>query len=157
MSQRSVAHHTFVIERRLKASPQRVFRAWSTPESKRRWAACNGDMVNTAYSLDFRPQGSETNRIVSPDGRVHLLQGHYLDIVADERIIYAYDIHVDGVRGSASLATVLFQPCDVGTRMIFTEQIAFLDGHYSLEDRIHGTEELFDRIALELEDGIGRH
>jgi len=150
MTKRSVDHQTFVIERRLKASPQRVFRAWSSPEAKRRWAACDADTVNAGFSLDFRPHGSEMNRVVSPDGHVHLLQGHYLDIVTDERIIYAYDIHVDDVRVSASLATVLFQPAEIGTRMVFTEQIVFLDGYLDLEERIHGTGELFDLLEREL-------
>src|SRR3954447_8542779 len=113
MSERSVDHHTFVIERRLKAPPQRVFRAWSSPEAKRRWAACDADTVNAGFSLDFRPYGAEMNRVVSPDGHVHLLQAHYLDIVPHERIIYADDIHVDDVRVSASLATVLFQAADI--------------------------------------------
>ena len=45
---------------------------------------------------------------------------------------------------------MLFEPADIGTRMVFTEQIAFLDGHLSLEERIHGTRELFDLLEREL-------
>ncbi len=155
MSEHSVDHHTFAIERRLKASPDRVFHAWASPDAKRRWATCDPGTVNVGFSLDFRPYGSETNRVVTPDGRVHLLQALYLDIVADRRIVYAYDIHVDDVRVSASLAIVVFEPARGGTRMVFTEQIALLAGRLDLEERIHGTGELFDLLAHALADEVG--
>ncbi|WP_157215797.1 SRPBCC family protein [Flavisphingomonas formosensis] len=150
MTARSVDHRSFTLERELAAHPARVFRAWSDPEAKKRWAACDDLTTNTYFSLDFRPYGSEISRVVGPGGNVHLFQGQYLDIVPDERIIYAYDIHVDDVRLSASLVTVLFAPTPAGTRMTFIEQIALLDGHQDLEERIHGTGVLFERIEREL-------
>ena len=151
MTQRSVSHTSFVIEREFTASAQRVFRAWSEPEAKRRWFACHDDMVNAGYSIDFRPGGSEMNRVVTPDGTVHLFQAHFLDIVVDHRIIYAYDMHVGDKRISASLATVQLEPGGRGTRMIFTEQVAFLDGYQDRADRIRGTNDSLDQLELELQ------
>jgi uncharacterized protein YndB with AHSA1/START domain len=152
MSSHKVSHTSFVIERRFKHSPQRVFAAWSNSEAKKRWFACHDGMVNVGYSLDFRPGGSETNKVAF-DGNVHAFSGHYLDIVPGERIIYAYDMHVDTTKLSASLATVTFEPDATGTLMVFTEQVAFLDGHNDREDRIRGTADGLDRLALEL-DGL---
>lgn len=151
MTQRSVAHTSFVIERNFAAPPQIVFRAWSDPDAKRRWSDCHSDMSNRHYSLDFRPGGSEMNRLVTPDGAVHLVQAHFFDIVADERIIYAYDISVGERRLSASLVTVQFEPSRAGTRMVFTEQVAFLDGYEDHGERIRGTKDGLDRLELELQ------
>jgi uncharacterized protein YndB with AHSA1/START domain len=131
-----------------------VFRAWTDPEAKRRWCVCDDGMVNTEYRIDFRPGGSELNRVVTPEGTVHLFQAHFLDIVPDHRIIYAFDMHVGERRISASLATVQFDPGGRGTRMTFTEQVAFLDGWHDREDRIRGTNEGLDRLELELLDRL---
>ncbi len=37
MTERSVTHATFVVERLYDASPARVFAAWADPAAKRRW------------------------------------------------------------------------------------------------------------------------
>ncbi len=39
MTDRSVTHATFVVERRYDASPARVFAAWADPAAKARWFA----------------------------------------------------------------------------------------------------------------------
>lgn len=148
----SVAHSSFVIEREFAAPPHRVFRAWSDAQAKRRWFVCHDDMVNTGYRLDFRIGGSETNQVVGPSGQTHRFDAHFYDIVDDERIVYAYDMHVGATRLSVSLVTVQFVATEHGTRMIFTEQVAFLDGHQQAEERIHGTEEGFERLLLEVHE-----
>jgi len=41
---------------------------------------------------------------------VHSFEGRYLDIVPDQRIVFAYDMHLDDTRISVSLATVELKP-----------------------------------------------
>ena len=53
-------------------------------------------------------------------------------------------------RISASVATVELTPDSRGTRMVYTEQGAFLDGHDTPAQREHGTRELLDNLAAEL-------
>jgi len=64
-----------------------------------------------------------------PDGREYTVQALYRDIVPGRRIVYTYDMLLDGIRISASVATVEFKRERDGTRLVFTEQAAFLDGH----------------------------
>ena len=52
----------------------------------------------------------------------------YLDIVPDERIIYAYEMTIDGQRISASLASIELRPVPGGTHLSLTEHGIFLDG-----------------------------
>jgi uncharacterized protein YndB with AHSA1/START domain len=76
----------------------------------------------------------------TPAGSVHAFKAWFLDVVPDERIVYAYDMLVDDVRISVSLVTVTFQRDGAKTKMTFTEQVVFLDGHGDAEERREGTE-----------------
>lgn len=154
MQKRSVAHTSFAIERTFPVPPHAVFHAWSDPEAKRSWADCHSEGDTADHVIDFRPGGSEINRMRDPNGSVFLVNTHYFDIVADERIVYAYDILANERRLSASLVSVEFRPDGNGTRMLFNEQVAFLDGYQDAGERIRGTEEGFDRLALALLEGL---
>ncbi|MDM0074076.1 SRPBCC family protein [Variovorax sp. J2P1-59] len=143
------AHTDFVIEREFDATPESVFQAWADPEAKRRWSDCHAEHT-TDYRLDFRPFGHETHRVVYPDGRIQQIEKVFFDIVAGRRIVFAYDIQVDARRLSVSLVTVEFFAHQGGTRMVYSEQLVYLDGHEDRAQRMRGTEESLDRLGLEL-------
>ena len=148
----SVAHSTFVIERRFAAAVERVFATWSNPDKKRRWFACHDDWVAVDYQLDFREGGREINVVGERDGTLHAFTGYFLDIVPNARIVYAYEMSLGGVRISASLVTVVFAAAAGTTTMTFTEQVVFLDGgaDAQVEERREGTELGLARIDAEL-------
>jgi uncharacterized protein YndB with AHSA1/START domain len=145
MTERSVTHSTFVIERTYDASPARVFGAWADPEAKGRWFGA-GD-----FELDFRVGGREINRGGPEGGPTYTYDARYQDIVGDERIVYTYDMHLDDTLISVSLASVEFKAEGDGTRLTLTEHGAFLDGHDTPEQREHGTGGLLDALGKELE------
>ena len=121
------------------------------PTAKARWFGCSDEWEPLAFELDFRVGGREINRgRPRSGGPVHAFEGRYQDIVPNERIIYSYDMHVDEARISVSLATVVFKPEGAGTRLIFTEQGAFLDGYDDVADREHGTGDLLNSLDAEL-------
>jgi uncharacterized protein YndB with AHSA1/START domain len=151
MTERSAEHATFVIERTYDASPDRVFDAWADPAAKSRWFSGPAEWTRTAHELDFRVGGREINRVASPDGPVYTYEARYQDIVANKRIIYAYDMYLDDQRISVSLATVELEPDAAGTRLIFTEQDAFLDRADSVDQREQGSRTLLDALGAELE------
>lgn len=150
MTERSVSHATFVIERTYDASPARVFAAWATPEAKARWFGCDDTWVQGAYELDFRVGGREMNRTGPKGGPVHAYDAHYQDIVPNERIVFAYVMHIGETKISVSLTTVEFKPEGNRMRLIFTEQGAFLDGYDGAAEREEGTREGLDKLADEL-------
>ena len=154
MTERSVTHATFTVERTYEASPARVFAAWSDPAAKARWFAGSPDEWGTGeFELDFRIGGQEISRGGPPDGPAYSFDARYHDIVPDKRIVYAYDMYLDGTRISVSLATVELKPEGAGTRLIFTEQGSFLDGHDVPSVREQGTGSLLDALAVELGGG----
>jgi uncharacterized protein YndB with AHSA1/START domain len=139
MNKRSVQHTTFVIERTYGASPAQVFAAWANPEAKAQW-------FTRADAFDFRVGGREFNR-GSHEGATYTYDAHYQDIVPDQRIVYTYILDRDETRISISVTTVEFKEAATGTKLLYTEQGAFLDGEDRPEDREHGTKILLDALG----------
>lgn len=150
-------HTSFVLERMFEAAPAAVFHAWADADAKRSWSDCHAEHT-TEYRLDFRVGGRETHRVAHPESGEQVVEKVFLDIADGRRIVFAYDIAVAGRRLSVSLVTVEFEPAGEGTRMVYTEQLAYLDGHEDLDQRRHGTGEGLDRLRLVVEAGAGgRH
>ncbi len=150
MTRRSVTHATFTIERRYNASPARVFNAFADPAAKAQWFTGPEEWRPAEHELDFRVGGRETSRGGPKGGPIHTYEARYYDIVPNERIVLAYDMHLDDTRNSVSLATFEFKPDGpggAGTTLIFTEQGAFLDGYDDAGSREHGTRELLDALG----------
>ena len=149
MSNRSATHSTFVIERNYDASPARVFAAWADVNAKGQWFGPGGEQE---HRLDFREGGREHFQAVVK-GAVYSYDALYEDIVQDERIVYTYKMHRDGVRMSVSVTTVELLADGDGTHLRYTEQGVFLDGEDTPEAREHGTRELLDKLADALVQG----
>ena len=60
-------------------------------------------------------------------------------------------MHIDGKKISVSLATIDFEPQGKGTKLIVTEQGAFLDGYDDAGARERGTNDLMDQLAASLQ------
>jgi uncharacterized protein YndB with AHSA1/START domain len=150
MIERSVVHSTFVIERVYPAAPAKVYFALTDKEAKKRWFADPANPRPDSYRMDFRIGGQEVNTGGPKDGPLHTYTATYLDIVPNERIVYSYDMLFGDTRISVSLATMELRPEGAGTRLVLTEQSAFLDGHDTSSTREHGTNILLDMLGRAL-------
>jgi uncharacterized protein YndB with AHSA1/START domain len=144
MTKRSVTHATLAIERNYPASPAKVFAAFADPQAKAKWFVGPDEWQGSDHSLDFRVGGREHVSGGPKGGPVHVFDATYQDIVAGERIIYTYDMHLDGQRISVSVATIELKAAGEGTQLKLTEQGAFLDGFDIPDDRERGTRDLLD-------------
>lgn len=146
---RTVSHGTFTVERTYPVPPARVFAAWASKKAKARWFA--GAAQDPAYENDFRIGGREYSSGEAPGGGVTFTyEAHYQDIVPDTRIIYSYVMHINGNRTSVSIGTVDLKAAGKGTRLVYTEQGAFLDGFDNPAEREEGTRQLLDALGKEL-------
>jgi uncharacterized protein YndB with AHSA1/START domain len=150
MTERSVRHAKFTIERIYPAARERVFKAFADPRSKAKWFVGPDNWDKSNHTLDFRVGGKETVSGGPPGGQVHYYNATYQDIVPNERIVYTYDMHLGENRISVSLATIEFKPAGKGTRMLFTEQGAFLDDFDNPKLREEGTKQLLEQLGKAL-------
>lgn len=153
MTDRNVVHATFCIERRYPVPPPRVFAAWATREAKAQWFDGPEGFECYERSMDFRPGGAERLWGKHPGGRVSDFQARYFEVLPDERIIYGYEMYSEETKISVSLATIEFHPDGAGTRLVMTEQGAFLDGYDDAGSREHGTGWLLDKLGAVLGPG----
>ena len=152
MTQRSVSHAIFTLERTYPHPVQRFYDAFATAEGKARWFhGAPGQWELLQQAFDFREGGEERLEGRWDSGKVSDFQARYLDIVPGERIVYVYEMRIDGLKISASLATLEFKPAAGGTRLTLTEQGAFLDGYDDAGSREQGTAELLEQVAQSLE------
>ncbi|MDP9092867.1 MAG: SRPBCC family protein [Actinomycetota bacterium] len=148
---RTVVHDTFVIDRSYAASPARVFTAFADPSAKVRWF---GEPIEkqAPHEIDFRVGGREVlSGNVPGGGPSFTYDALYQDIVDNERIVYSYEMTIDGKLISVSVATIEFLHSGAGTRLILTEQGAYLDGLDTSEAREQGTKELLDALGQYLD------
>ena len=155
MTDRTVVHDSFSIERNYPTAPQRVFAAWSSQSEKNRWFGEGDDFLASTneYTLDFRVGGRERHNGTLPDGRAFNYDAIYQDIVDDRRIVASYDVRIDGQRVSVSLMTIELDHIPDGTRLVLTEQGAFLDGLDTNAQRQEGARDSLDQLG----EYLGRH
>jgi uncharacterized protein YndB with AHSA1/START domain len=146
----SIIHADFTIERQYDTTPSQTFSAFSDAELKGAWFAVPANWENSVWELDFRVGGGEVNSGGPAGSPVHTFRSRYHDIVADERIVFAYDLLVDERLMSTSLTTVELFATEGGTRLLFTEQGAFFDGLDDPAEREHGTGKLLDALGEHL-------
>jgi uncharacterized protein YndB with AHSA1/START domain len=147
LSERTIEHASFSIERAYKVPPAKVFAAWADPAAKARWFTGTEEWDVGPHELDFRVGGREVNSSRPEGGPVHIYNAIYWDIVPDERIVYSYEMLLDERRISVSLATVQFSAEGDGTRLVYTEQGAFLDGFEPEGPREEGMGALLDALG----------
>jgi uncharacterized protein YndB with AHSA1/START domain len=150
---RSVVHDTFSIERTYPAPVERVFAAWATIEAKSHWFGSEeGIELIGERTFDFRPGGTE-RFAAKAEGMTFDFSSTYYDIVPNERILWAYDMLMDGRRISVSLGTVELTPVAGGTKLVLTEQGAYLDGLDTNAQRAEGTEQFLNNLGTYLAAG----
>lgn len=140
-------HRTFIVERDLPGSPRHAFRFWSDPALKLAWTDCHADWTVLEEQFDFSVGGCEVRRWRMPGGEELAFRARYFDILPSRRLIYAFDMSVGAARQSVSLATVELYAAGEATRMVYTEQLAFLGDDEALRRRVAGTAEGFDRLV----------
>jgi uncharacterized protein YndB with AHSA1/START domain len=150
----SIRQHDFTIERRVRQSPAQTFRAFADPDLKRRWFRVPDSWADAAWELDFRVGGTEHSTGRDPHGTLHEFRSRYHDIVDGQRIVFAYDLLLDGRLISVSLTTVEVRADGPGTQLVFTEHGAFFDDLEDPAEREHGTGLLLDALTAFLAEGV---
>lgn len=157
---RSIKHGSFVIERTFNYDVAALFRAWTDPAAKARWFAGPADKwTELVRELDVRVGGRERAIGKFSDGSESRFEALYFDVVPDRRLVYTYDMYWQGKKISVSLASIEFLAHGRegnGTKLVVTEQHAFLDGYEDAGNRERGTLGLMDNLEVALAGGDAR-
>lgn len=149
---RNTVKASFTVERTLKATPARVFKAFADRQAKSLWFAGPPGWQEHESRFDFRVDGTEVMVGRHGSGMVSGFYAVYHDIVPDERIVYAYRMTIDGVPISSSLASIEIKAIEGGTQLSVTEYGVYLDGYDGAASREQGTQWLMDQLAASLKD-----
>lgn len=149
----ALTHATFCLERVYDAPPARVFHAFTDLDARMRWFFKTDSWSLHAHSGGELGVGKTESSRFSPPGADVVITNDsiYLDVVPNERLIFAYAMTLAGAPLSSSLSTVEFRTEGKGTRLVFTEQGVYLDGNVS--GRIEGTEAMLVTLGEELARG----
>jgi uncharacterized protein YndB with AHSA1/START domain len=156
-SARSIKHSSFVIERRLDYDPELVYRAWTQKDAKARWFNGPADKwQEEVREMDVRVGGRDLLIGKFTDGGESRFESQYFDVVPEKRLVYAFDMYWQGKKISVSLASIEFVAAGKGTKLVVTEQHAFLDGFEDAGGQERGTKQLMDNLEVALAGGDSR-
>lgn len=147
MTKRTVTNASFTVERLFAAAPARVFQAFADQKMKAQWFIGPDHWEKSDHRLEFRVGGEEHVSGGPPGGPVHAYDSVFRDIVPNERIITTYEMYLNDKRISVSLASLEFIPEGASTRLILTEQGAYLDEFDRPDVREQGTNDLLNKLA----------
>jgi uncharacterized protein YndB with AHSA1/START domain len=89
MSTQSAVKPGLTLKRRLKASPQRVFQAWTDPEKLKRWMGPEG-VVGLRSEIDARVGGRYRLVMRAPNGEEHDVSGVYREVIPNEKLVFTW-------------------------------------------------------------------
>jgi len=116
------ADRTLIIERVFKASPDKVFKAWTDPAILVTWWGPEGFEIPEC-NMDVRAGGAWRTTMVSPKGDGHTVSGVYREISPPKRLVMTWGWEQDGERGHETVIEVTFEPSGSGTKMRLVQSV----------------------------------
>jgi uncharacterized protein YndB with AHSA1/START domain len=98
---------SLTLKRRLKASPNQVFSAWTDPEKIVRWfGPAETIMGSVRAQMDVRAGGKYQMNFKTEDGEKHQVGGVYREVVPNSRLQFTWAWHSTPERESLVTVTV---------------------------------------------------
>lgn len=146
--ERRLARSGFTLTREYPASVRHVWLAFAREDRKRQWWGAGDAMEPREWAFDFRVGGRDVAEGKFHHGPVSRYEAIYTDIVEPVRIVTTYDMWIDGVHMSTSLASFEFEAVADGTRFTHTEHGVFFDRFWTDgPQRERGTRGLLDQLG----------
>ena len=129
----------------LKATPDRVFRAWTSAEELHAWHCPAGYEVGLA-ECDPREGGSYRISMIAPDGSVHIVGGTYIELTKPSqlRMTWAWEVGGDPAHGSVLTIKLTENPSG-GTDLLLRHDD--LETEESLQNHIGGWTGALNNLA----------
>jgi len=83
------AEPSLSLQRRINASPARIYSAWTEPSQIVKWMhPCNTEVIHA--EMDVRVGGRFQLVMRAPDGEEHHVSGTFREVVRDEKLVYTW-------------------------------------------------------------------
>ncbi|MFI5430132.1 SRPBCC domain-containing protein [Aeromicrobium sp. UC242_57] len=116
-----------------------------------RWWGAGDAAEPGEWKFDFRVGGRDVAEAKFHNGPLSRYEATYTDIVEHVRIVTTYDMWLDGVHMSTSVASLELEPVEEGTRFTHTEHGVFFDQFWADgTGREQGTRGLLDALGKHL-------
>jgi uncharacterized protein YndB with AHSA1/START domain len=125
--ERRLARSGFTLTRDYPVPVDRVWTAFAQEDQKLQWFGAGAAIEPLEWSFDFRVGGRDVAEGKFHNGPITRYEATYTDIVAPVRIVTTYDMWIDGVHMSTSVASFEFEPVEAGTRFTHIEHGVFFD------------------------------
>jgi uncharacterized protein YndB with AHSA1/START domain len=117
----SPSTNTVRLHRVLAAKPERVYRAFTTPDAMARWLPPNG-FTCTVHQMDAKVGGSYRMSFTNfSTGKSHAFGGTYLELAPGELVRYTDRFEDPNLPGEMT-TTVTLKPVSVGTEVVIVQE-----------------------------------
>jgi uncharacterized protein YndB with AHSA1/START domain len=137
------------MRRELAAPRERVFAAWTDARLIGGWWAARS-YTTLACTMDVRPGGAWSRRLMAPDGRLISEHGVYREVVAPQRLVFTYSSEGGAIVDRETLVTVTF--FDRGERTVLTLRHSGLPTEEALALHDGGWARCLDRFTTSLRE-----
>jgi uncharacterized protein YndB with AHSA1/START domain len=116
-----MAGNTIRLHRVLRATPERIYRAFLDPDAKAKWLPPNG-VTGKIHHLDAKVGGTHKMSFTNfTSGRSHSFGGEYLELVPDERIRYTDRFDDPNLPGEIRV-TITLKKVSCGTELSIVQE-----------------------------------
>jgi len=133
---------SLTLTRRLAAAPERVWRAWTDPQTMMCWFAPSDDFDIPTVEADVRVGGRYRIVMKSADGALHDVRGEYREIAPLRRLVFTWAWQSEPQ--DEALVTITLRPDGAGTEL--TLQHDRLPSTASRDKHEHGWLGCLDRL-----------
>jgi len=113
---------TLRVSRIVNASPDRVYRAWSSAEQLKKWHA-PFDYVVAEATVDLRVGGRFRIAMKPPDKDVsNVACGEYREIVPNKKLVFTWNWEKDTDKVGETLVTIVFNARGNETEIVLTHE-----------------------------------
>jgi uncharacterized protein YndB with AHSA1/START domain len=156
--ERRLARAGFTLTRDFPVPIERVWEAFADERQKKAWFGTDDNFEAREWAFDFRVGGVDVAEASFHKGPVSRYVGTYTDIVELTRIVTTYDMWLNGVHMSTSVASFEFEPADgpdgAGTLFTHVEHGVFFDQLWADgAGREEGTRGIHDKLGTYLAGG----
>ncbi|PCH82518.1 MAG: hypothetical protein COB90_00080 [Hyphomicrobiales bacterium] len=112
------------VRKKIPASPQRVFQAWTSPEELKQWWGPRNVVCSTA-EVDLRVGGKYRLGNEFPDGKIVWISGIFETVEQPAELVYTWNVDM-GQNNPASIGSekvsVRFEKHEIGTELVLKHE-----------------------------------